>query len=177
MFPVHVLNKWVHISCGSILVGALVLMMWGVIPALSGQTSEDEDGNLEGLVRKPLPAALVGQFKMLVHACLGILLLTGGYNFMTALPDTRNDMLYQSAFGLKFLLYIVVYVLAILALRGDAASTLPSARGRRILSALSLLGLVILLLSGYMNLSRIGLIRSQVHSVGVDRVLFAKPQL
>ena len=134
--------KWVHVSSACVLVGATVALLWAVLP----------DSGADGL-----PAVMVKRFRTLVHSSLGLLLLTGIYNFWSVTGGFQGKMAhssrYQMIFGIKFLLFIAAFGIAIVAFRKSAAAVFPSGR-RSLLAMLAAITVVIVGLSSYMNIYR-----------------------
>ena len=145
-FWINVLMRWLHVAAAVVGVGATVAMRFVVLPALSRLPNGGEV--LDSI--RPL-------LKRVVHSALGVLLLTGLYNYvMVSIPKIRalkaadpNAMAgYHPIMGAKILLALVLFVIAILLLK-----PVPSFHENRKtwLSVNVVLGMVILLLAAYLR--------------------------
>ena len=139
MFELSIIVKWIHLCCASVLVGGIIVLAWVLLPAMQ---------------ESALPAKVVRIVKIMVHSSLGLLLLTGLYNVWTISTQTAvwHSPDYQGMLGAKILLYIIAFAIAIVSFRG--APDLASPRSKANLSWLAVLGVIILLLSGILNLLR-----------------------
>ncbi|MDQ2731460.1 MAG: hypothetical protein M3Y56_07365 [Armatimonadota bacterium] len=148
----NILVKWIHVSSACVLVGAVALALWGILP-----------GVRSGGDAPPANEILLKRFSMLIHSSLGLLLLTGIYNFWGVLQkDALNHSAsYQGILGAKILLFIVVFVLGILLTRAHKASGL-GARSGPFLTWMMILSLVIVLLSSILNIKRVELLSGPV---------------
>ena len=141
-FWLNVLMRWLHVGAAIVGLGAFLFLLWVLVPALRGAPGADD---LHDRLGKPL--------KRLVHSAVGVLLLTGFYNYIgVAIPALRTERyagikaLYHPAMGGKILLSVFFIVVAILYLT-------PPARERKggLLSVLAVLGLVILAIASYLR--------------------------
>ena len=124
------------------------MMAWVVAPTLGGST-------------RTLPDPFVRRLKIVVHSCLGLLLLTGIYNVVMAMtPEMQAATEYQVMLGVKFLLYAAVFAMAIVLFR-KGGPTLISDRAQSLLTWMAVLTLIILLFSGYLNLDRIRILTTR----------------
>ncbi|HET6381931.1 MAG TPA: hypothetical protein VFJ58_00955, partial [Armatimonadota bacterium] len=94
-----------------------------------------------------------------VHGSLGVLLLTGAYNFWRVLTNNTlaHSSVYQDVLGVKMVLFLIILGLAIVALK-RAAGSAATPRARRLLPWMVFLTLLVVLLSTYLNLERIHLL-------------------
>lgn len=142
--PVLLFSRWLHLSAAIVAIGGVAFQRLAYLPGLSGTLPESSLTGLRDSVRK--------RWAPVVHACIVILLLTGGYNFVVqALPPKIEPMPYHALFGVKFLAAIAVFFIAsILVGRGEGfASMRTKAKGA--LTGLLVLGAIIVLLSGMLN--------------------------
>jgi putative copper export protein len=139
IFWVNVLSRWLHVASAVVLVGGLVFLGVALLPGMAGQ---------DAAVRQAAMGPVVRRFKILVHSAIGLLLLTGFYNFMVVLPKARTlvyHSLYQSVLGTKILLALVLFGIAFPLLSSPPTFGNMEAGRRRWVTVLMLLGLVILL--------------------------------
>src|SRR3712207_2392780 len=114
-FWINVLMRWVHVAAAVVGVGATVAMRFIVLPALARLPN---GGEVLDTIRPTL--------KRVIHSALGVLLLTGLYNFvLVAIPTIKalkeanpNAMAgYHAVMGVKILLSLVLFVIAVLLLK------------------------------------------------------------
>lgn len=146
----NILVKWIHVSSACVLVGAVALALWGILPGLGSGGSGDAP---------PFNEMLLKRFRVLIHSSLGLLLLTGIYNFWSALqrPALHNSPAYQGILGAKILLFIIVFALAILLTRAQKATGLGGRTGLFLTWMMALL-IIIVLLSTILNIQRVELL-------------------
>ena len=145
-FVFNVLMRWLHVASAVVGGGATFRMRFVLLPARSTLPNGDE---ILGTIRP--------KFKRLIHSALGLLLLTGFYNYLVvAIPKVREKKdqglevfaAYHPVMGVKILLSFVLFAIAILLLQPA-----PSFHENRKtwLSVNVVLGLLILLLAAYLR--------------------------
>ena len=143
------LLRWIHILAAMGAVGGAVFMRFALQPAAHAVLDDETHGKLR--------EAVLGRWRRVVHTCIGLLVITGGVNFVLfALPPNVEAMPYHPIFGVKVAAAVVlIFVASILVGRG---SGFPSIRGNRAraLSILIGLGVLIVLLSGMLSQIRTG---------------------
>jgi uncharacterized membrane protein len=149
MDPTFLLNlfmRWLHVAAAVIGVGGTVIMRFAVLPALAAVPNGEE---ILEQIRAP--------FKRLIHASLGIVLLTGFYNYLAVTSPRAAEMreqgveafrMYHSVMGVKILLSLALFAIAIVLLK-----PVPSFHANRKswLSVNVVLGMAILLLGAYLR--------------------------
>jgi putative copper export protein len=145
-FWLNVLMRWLHVASAVVGVGATVMMRFVLLPALQRLPN---GGEVLDAVR---PA-----FKRVIHSALGLLLLTGFYNYLVvAIPKVHklraegHEQLaaYNPVMGAKILLALALFGIAIMLL----APTSPLQENRKTwLSVNVVLGMVILLLAAFLR--------------------------
>ena len=145
LFWFNVLTRWLHVTSAVIAVGALLLLPLLLIPALQVQ---------EPAVRQAMLAQVAPRLRIVLHSALGLLLVTGFYNYWVAIPKVRaleNRSLYHPIIGTKILLALILFgmVSALLSSR-DVAANMGEDRSRW-LAVLIILALVILFLSAILR--------------------------
>ena len=103
MQEIQILSRWFHIGTVIILVGGTFFIRFILSPAAS-QLPDAEHAKLKELVMK--------KWKKFVHAGIGLLLLTGFYNFFVALPHHKGDKQYHMLLGIKILIAFVIFFFA-----------------------------------------------------------------
>ena len=149
IFWVNVLMRWLHVASAVVGVGATLMMRFAVLPALERLPNGGE-----------ILDALRPGVKRLIHGALGLLFVTGFYNFiMVAVPRAREVrdaagpaaerlVAYHPVMGMKILLSLVLFGIAVALLQ-----PVPSFHAKRKtwLTVNSILGLVILLLAAFLR--------------------------
>ncbi len=94
-----VISRWVHVATAIVLVGGTAFFRLAVIPALEGDSSD--------LVKR-----IRERWKKVVHAGIGLFILSGAYNYMLMIPLHKGDKLYHPLVGTKMLLAFFVFFIA-----------------------------------------------------------------
>lgn len=140
LFLLNVAMRWLHIAAAVAGLGGAMMMRLVVVPALD---------------RTPEGAAVLDTmrpgFKRLMHSAIGVLLLTGIYNYVVvAVPRVRESGLagYHGVMGVKILLSLALFGIAL-----GLLAPIPAMHARRKawLTANVVLGLCILLLGAYLR--------------------------
>ena len=135
--------RWTHIVSAVLTVGGTVFISFVLLPAISASLPESERG--------PFRDAVMKRWKPVFHPFIVLFLLSGFYNFIAVTaPLHQGQPLYHALFGVKFLLAIVFFGLAIVASSTLAWSEKLRAR-RGIWALLVVTGLLIVLIAGFMK--------------------------
>jgi hypothetical protein len=145
-FWLNAFMRWLHVASAVVGVGTTVAMRFAVLPALQQLPNA---GEVLDAIRRPV--------KRLIHGAIGVLLLTGLYNYLfVAIPAVRRAREagiaalepYHALMGVKILLSLALFTIAILLL-----APVPSFHENRRtwLSVNVVLGLVILALAAYLR--------------------------
>src|SRR3954454_250178 len=116
LFWFNVLTRWLHVTSAVTAVGAFLFVRLVLLPSVSGQDSG---------ARQAALGAMIPRLKSVIHAALGLLLLTGFYNYTVAMPKARAlayHSLYSSVIGTKILLALILFGLATALLSSLSAS-------------------------------------------------------
>ena len=127
------LMRWVHISSAVTLIGGIVYARFVMIPAAASLSPD---------ARKALDDSAAVHFRPVVFAAMAGLVLSGLYNYLS---KPGHSAWYHALFGLKILLVLHVFSVAILA----AAPNNPR-RARQLFGA-AVSGLTIVLISAYLK--------------------------
>jgi putative copper export protein len=145
LFWINVLTRWLHVTSAVIGVGALFFLGLVVRPAMAAQ---------EPSAGQAMVAGLLPRVKTLIHSALGLLLLTGFYNYYVAIPKVRAlayRSLYHPIMGTKILLALVLMGIVSAALASASASANMQGGRSRWLPLNIALALVILFLSAILR--------------------------
>ncbi len=104
-----IISRWIHVGTAIVLVGGTTFLRFVVHPSL-----QESDTELMGRIR--------ARWKKVVHAGIGLFLLSGIYNYWKAIPLHKGDGLYHAIVGTKIILALVVFFFAS-ALVGRSAGT------------------------------------------------------
>lgn len=109
---IALLSRWLHMMAAVAAVGGTLFVVMALLPAAREHPAPE------------LLAAVQRRFKRLVHAAIGLLLLTGLYNYLVvSLPRVRQwesasaRGLYHGLMGVKIVLALVLFALALLLLK------------------------------------------------------------
>lgn len=136
--------RWIHMLSAIAVAGGIFFYVVVLQPAMARALSSEQVSALREFVMRRL--------KMIVHPSIVLFLASGFYNYLAVTsPMHEGQGLYHALFGVKFLLSVVVFGLAIV-----LTSTRPwSARwreNRRAWLALTLITLAVVLIGGVMKL-------------------------
>lgn len=111
----YTLTRILHVGTAIVLVGGTFFLRCVLMPAAKTQ--------LDDATHARLRSALMTVWKKLVHAGIGLLILSGGINYYRVLAEGthRGDGLYHALLGTKILLALAVFFIAS-ALVGRAAA-------------------------------------------------------
>jgi uncharacterized membrane protein len=127
------LARWLHLSSLVTLIGGFLYARFVMNPASSTLAPD---------VRIGLDNQAARRFRPLVFAAMTLLVVSGAYNFLYKNPRTP---LYHALFGVKILLVLHVFAVAIL-----ATSPNNPRRARQLFGA-AISGVVIILISAYLK--------------------------
>lgn len=148
-FWLNVVMRWVHVASAVVGVGATLFMRFVIVPALARVPNGGE-----------VLDAIHPGLKRLVHGALGMLFLSGFYNYLAvavprirelkdqASPAVERLAMYHPVMGFKIILSMVLFLIATLLLM-----RIPSfhENRRKWLTVNSLIGLLILFLAAYLR--------------------------
>ena len=134
--------QWLHLSGAVVGVGALIYGSLIVVPSLAELTAE---------TRGRLATQLVRRFRPVALTVVGVQLLTGLYNYMRHMPG--KPPAYHMVLGVKILLALHVFSVAILLSVPPGTNPARDARRPRLMTGAAVSGIVILLLSAYLRLN------------------------
>ena len=135
--------RWLHIVPAVVAGGGSIFLALAVLPALREMPDD---------VRKTVRGAITARWRVVVMACITLLLASGAANFLVyQAPAHRGQLLYHSLFSLKFLAAMVVFFIGS-ALTGRSAALQPMRDNVRFWAGLNAsLVLLILLVSGILR--------------------------
>jgi uncharacterized membrane protein len=145
LFWFNVFTRWLHVTCAVVGIGAIIFWRLALQPAMDAQ---------EAGARQAVLGRLEPRFKMIVHAALGLLILTGAYNFYAAIPKIPTlayHSLYHSIIGTKIVLALALFGIVSAVLSSAPASGTMQERRRGWLTLIVVMALVIFFLSAILR--------------------------
>lgn len=103
LVAVDVLSRWIHVGTAVMLVGGSAFMRYVLMPA-AGPLPETEHESLRGRV--------IATWRKFVMIGIALLLISGFYNYIRAMPGHAGQGLYHGLIGTKILVSLVVFFLA-----------------------------------------------------------------
>jgi len=140
---VAVLSRWVHVGTAIVLVGGTIFLRFILMPAAA---------QLPDAEHTALRERIMSRWKFIVHTGVLFFLLSGFYNYLVVTrPLHKGDGLYHALIGMKILMALVVFFVAI-ALTGRSAATEVFRRNARTwLMVNVVLATLIVAISGFLK--------------------------
>lgn len=132
--------QWLHLAAAATAVGGFIYARAVVVPSLADVPPESRIKLLERLVALARP---------LSFSVIGVLLATGLYNLLTHLAG--HSRTYHIALGIKLLLALHVFTVAILLSVPHGVNPGRDARRPRLMLGAAISGIAILLLSAFLR--------------------------
>lgn len=143
MEMVDLASRWLHMLSAITLLGGSIFSLAVLMPAAKELADPEHE---------KLRAGVLARWKRFVHGGIALLLITGLYNFVRAIPAHKGlpyYAAYHMVLGVKILLAVAVFFLAsVLVGRSSAAVTMRK-NAKTWVGLIVLLGVTIVLLSGY----------------------------
>lgn len=144
----HLVTRFLHVGSVILLLGGVAYARLILSPSLV---------SLPGDTALQLAAVSAKRFRTLLYTLLGLIVLSGFYNYFTY-NGPRHSPAYQMLFGIKFLLVLHVLATAILWATMPYRDAASLGKSRKRLLSLTVSGFVIVLISAYLrSLSQRGL--------------------
>ncbi|WP_240928018.1 hypothetical protein [Thalassoroseus pseudoceratinae] len=139
-----VLSRWLHVFFAIVLLGGGIFIRFVLQPAAS-ELPEDQHAALHSRV--------MARWKRLVMITIGLLLLSGFYNYIVVMiPKHKGDGLYHGLMGGKMILAFVVFFL-VSALTGKSAGLQKIRDNSRLWTTVTVvLGTIIVLIAGFLKI-------------------------
>lgn len=103
MLILDLLSRWAHVGAAIVLVGGAVFSRFVLMPA-AAELPDDQHQALKERLR--------ARWAKFVHAGIGLLLLSGFYNFFTQMGSHKGQPLYHALVGVKMLLAFAAFYFA-----------------------------------------------------------------
>ncbi|GMV91503.1 MAG: hypothetical protein AMXMBFR82_12810 [Candidatus Hydrogenedentota bacterium] len=106
MSTVVLLMRWAHILAAVTAVGGVLFIRFVLMPSASAVLDDE--------THQKLRAAIMKRWQHIVHTCILLFLVSGLYNYLAVTRFLHdNQPAYHMIFGIKFLLAIVIFALAL----------------------------------------------------------------
>ncbi len=136
--------RWIHILSAIIAVGGAFFMYYVLRPSAAAVLPES--------LGMSLREAITTRWRRVVHTAIALFLISGFYNYLVVMaPQHRDQPLYHMLFGIKFLLALAVFVLAIALTSTKAWSIRFRESSRGWLGWLVMLAVGVVLISGILR--------------------------
>lgn len=133
--------RWLHLLSAILMLGGAVFMRFILFPAASG--------TLDGDTHDRLREAILPRWRRAIMVYVTLFLISGFYNFvMVGLPAHRQDPLYHALFGIKFLVAMAVFAIAMMLVGKKQRFGANTPTVAAIMIALAVL---VVLIAGYMK--------------------------
>lgn len=139
---VQLVSRWLHILGGMTALGGMIFARLVVFPTLC--TCPDDE-------RQALHAAMRARWSKVVSGAIGLLLITGLYNYARLEIDYALPAWYRGVFGVKFILALTMFTLASLLAGRSAAGEQLRAKAGLWLGVNLTLGVAVVCLSGVLR--------------------------
>ncbi len=140
---IPVLSRWLHVGAAIAAIGGMFFMRAVLMPSAEAALSDDAQTALRDQV--------LARWKKVVHASIGLLIVSGVYNYIRAFTLHADQPLYHALAGTKIILAVMVFVLAMgLVGRSDAFAALRKNRKKWTTITLTL-GVLVVLLGGVLR--------------------------
>jgi len=144
MLPLDVLSRWLHIGSVIVLVGGSAFMWLVLLPA-AAELPEDQ--------RQALKERVFARWRKIIGVGIGLIILSGLYNYIRAMPLHRGQGLYHGLIGTKIILALIVFFITS-ALAGRSEKFEPMRRHAKTwLGVLLLLAAIVVGISGYVKVA------------------------
>lgn len=141
---VPLLMRWLHVLSAIVAVGGAFFMLAVLRPSANAVLPEAQHDALRGAVR--------GRWQRVVHITILLFLISGFYNYLVLMrPQHVDQPLYHALFGIKFLLALAVFTLAIALTSSKDWSARMRSNSGTWLGLLVALAVTVVLISGAMR--------------------------
>lgn len=143
-FALKLIMRWIHILCAILLLGGTAFV-WMVLRPVAGSV-------LDADTHAKLREAVAKKWKVLMMIYVTGFLVSGFYNFLAVTRFEHDGQpQYHMLFGIKFLLAMAVFALAMMLSSSKGYAEKMRANGHLWLGLTVALGILVVLIAGYMK--------------------------
>ncbi len=164
--------RWFHVVAAIMAVGGMIFMRFALAPSIRVLADEQ---------RQALHQQIRSRWAKMVAASILFLFVSGLWNYIRFLGDSKTwgdqwrgeyNGIYQAAFGVKFLLALVIFFLAS-ALAGRTEATKRFRQNARFWMTVNvILALIVVALSGILRATHVGPTRVEMKQpVGTEEIV------
>ncbi|MCC6488873.1 MAG: hypothetical protein IT364_15345 [Candidatus Hydrogenedentes bacterium] len=136
--------RWAHILSAVTAVGGVFFIRFVLMPSAQAALSQE--------AHESLRAAILKRWQHIVHTCILLFLVSGFYNYLMITRHLHEDQpLYHMLFGIKFLLALAVFTLALMLSSTRSWSSAVRANARFWLAVLAFLAVAVIAMSSVMR--------------------------
>lgn len=153
---INVLSRWVHIGTVIVLIGGMAFQRFVLLPSAAELPDAEHDR---------LRTAVMGRWKKFVHIGIGLLLLTGFYNYLGAPTPAAPPIswkLYHPLVGTKILIALVLFAMSSGMVGRSRAFAGLRANPKRTLTIMLTLAAVIVGISGVLKVGGAKAMRAKI---------------
>lgn len=144
MVVLALVMRWAHILAAVTTVGGVIFMRFVLMPSAESVLSDDIHQNLRTAIAK--------RWQHVVHTCILLFLVSGMYNYLAITRHLHpGQPAYHALFGIKFLLALIVFVLALALTSTRPWSAALRANAKLWLTMIVALAVVIIAISGVLR--------------------------
>lgn len=144
-FILTLVMRWTHIFSAIILLGGSVFLRFVLLPAAAQTLDQETLGRLR--------PAMTARWKKIVMVLMVLFLVSGFYTYIAVgVPAHRGDGTYHMLFGIKFLLAMLIFLLASLITGRTSLAQKLQANNKMWLVVSILLGVAVVCIAGVMKM-------------------------
>lgn len=133
-----IVSRWFHLGAVIVAIGGTVFARLILSPAARRSLPDREHASLF--------SAIAARWSLILHTCIGLILITGIFNAIVMLSRHRGQPVYHSLLGIKVLLALVLFFFATaIAGRSKAFAGLKANRTRWMTFNIVLAGVIVLI--------------------------------
>lgn len=140
-FFLHLLSRFIHISCVIIFLGGVIYARQVLVPVLN---TLPED------VRMQSAAGTQIRYRTTLYVLLALIVVSGLYNFLTY-SGPKHGQAYQIWFGIKMLLVAHLCATGILWATSPYGDVTVAGKSKHRLTSMAIAGLIVVLISAYLR--------------------------
>jgi uncharacterized membrane protein len=156
------LSRWIHIGTAIVLLGGMAFQRFVLLPSAAELPDAEHD---------KLRASVMGRWKKFVHMGIGLLLLTGFYNYLGAPTPAAEPIrwkLYHPLVGTKILIALALFVMSSGMVGRSHAFAGLRANPKRTLTIMLILGSLIVGISGFLKVGGAKATRAKIPAVSIE---------